>query len=107
MVMRRAMANILPAEVQWRGGKANLSQNFIRGLLAFERNRLEEMILNNPKVIEAYVDIAALREMYHRYVSRGTIDDAMTVWKAVTLGLWLHYTGLTPQANPTKGVDND
>jgi asparagine synthase (glutamine-hydrolysing) len=97
MVMRRAMAGILPEEVQWRGGKSNLAPSFNHGLLAFERERLEEVILKNPKVIEEYLDIIALREAYHRYVSReATEDDMQAIWRAVSLALWLQSTGLTP-----------
>ena len=94
MVMRRALANSLPAEVQWRGGKSDLSPNFTRGLLTFERRLLEEVVLNNPRAIEEYVDLPALREAHHRYISRGTEADALIVWKATTLALWLRRTGL-------------
>jgi asparagine synthase (glutamine-hydrolysing) len=98
VVMRRALSDILPEAIRWRGGKSNLSPNFDRGLLTFEQERLEEIILKNPQVIERYVDIAALRKAYHRYVSGGTGDEVLTVWKAVTLALWLCRTGLTSQA---------
>jgi asparagine synthase (glutamine-hydrolysing) len=94
VVMRRAMTNILPAKVQWRENKSNLSPNFSRGLLAFERGLLEEVILDDPQAIEEYVDVPALRETYHRYASRGMDSDAMTVWRAITLALWLRRTGL-------------
>jgi asparagine synthase (glutamine-hydrolysing) len=95
MVMRRALAGVLPDEVAWRGGKGNLSPNFARGLLAFERGTLEEVILNDSKTIEAYVDITALRKAYEQYVSQRKNADALTVWKAVTLALWFRHTGLT------------
>jgi len=42
--------------------------SFDHGLLAFERERLEEVILKDPGVIEKYVDVAA-RQAYYRYVS--------------------------------------
>ncbi len=95
MVMRRAMAKILPAEVQWRSGKADLSPNFIRGLLGCHERVLEEVILNHPKAIEEYVDMAALGEAYQRYTRRGAEHDSLTVWKSATLALWLRRTGLT------------
>jgi asparagine synthase (glutamine-hydrolysing) len=99
MVMRRAMANVLPDEVRWRGGKSNLSPGFARGLLAFDRGLLEEVILNDARAIEEYVDIAALRKAYHRFVSRFSEDDSLTVWRSVTLALWLHRTGVPAQVN--------
>lgn len=95
--MRRAMAGILPKEVQWRGGKSNLTPSFNRGLLAFERERLEEVILKNSGLIEKYLDITALREAYHRFVCReATGDDEQAIWRAVSLVLWLQRTALTP-----------
>ena len=95
MVMRHAMANLLPGKVQWRGSKSNLSPMLTRGLLAHARGIVEEVILNNPKTIEAYVDTDVLRKAYDRYASRGASGDALTVWKGVTLALWLRQTGLT------------
>ena len=91
MVMRRGLAGILPADVQWRPGKSNLGHNFDHGLLAFERNRLEDVIVNDPTSIEEYVDVAALREAHRRFVSRRVTnqDDVLAIWKAVTLSLWL------------------
>jgi asparagine synthase (glutamine-hydrolysing) len=99
MVLRRAMAHVLPDEIRWRGGKSDLSASFNRGLLAFCRKQLNEVILDDPKLIEPYVDVAALREAYRRYVAKGTADDALSVWKAATLALWLQRTRLTPLVN--------
>lgn len=95
-VMRHAMVNILPEAVRLRKSKSDLSANFTRGLLIFERPRLEDVIFNNPTAIEPYVDLPALRDAYDRFVSKGVHDDALVVWKAVTLGLWLRHTNLSP-----------
>lgn len=94
VVMRRAMANLLPEKVQWRGGKADLSPMLIFGLLRFNRGWLEEVICENPQVIEKYMNISALREVYRRYVSRSTEIDTVILWKATALALWLRRTDL-------------
>jgi asparagine synthase (glutamine-hydrolysing) len=99
MVMRRAMTNILPKEIQWRGTKSNLSPNFVQGLLAFERDRLENIIFHGSKIIEPYVDIPVLRETFQRYVTQERKDGAFDVWKAVVLARWIHSTSL---ASPTQ-----
>jgi asparagine synthase (glutamine-hydrolysing) len=70
VTMRRAMADILPEAVRWRVGKANLAPNFRRRLLEADRPILDEVILNDPRAIEEYVDIAALRATYDRYRSQ-------------------------------------
>jgi asparagine synthase (glutamine-hydrolysing) len=95
IVLRRALADILPAEVQWRRSKSNLGPNFEHGLLAYERQRLEEVILKDSRIIEKYVDMDSLREAYSRFASGGRGDDALMIWKAVSLALWLQRTGLT------------
>ncbi len=96
IILRRAMADVLPIEVQWRRDKSNLAPNFTQGLLAFERERLEGVILDNSKMVEEYVDIPALREAYQQYLGKRDPSSALTVWKTVTLALWLRQTGLTP-----------
>ena len=97
VVMRRAMAGILPDNVRWRIGKADLSPNFKRRLLEQDRDLLDDVIVGDPGVIEDYVDISALRKAYGRYASAPSSEsDALTVYRAVTLALWLRQTGLGP-----------
>jgi asparagine synthase (glutamine-hydrolysing) len=96
MIMRRAMARVLPDQVCWRIGKANLSPGFRRGLLGHDRGLLDDVILNDPQVIEDFVDVSALREVYRRCVSQPVSDDdAMTIYGVVTLALWLRRAQLT------------
>ena len=97
--MRRALADSLPEKIRWRKGKTNLGANFIRGLLLFERDLLEKVILNDtPRGIEEYVDPAALRRAYQRYVLLGAREDTLNVWTGITLTLWLGQAGMTAQA---------
>jgi asparagine synthase (glutamine-hydrolysing) len=93
MILRRAMEEVLPKEVQWRDGKSDLSANFNRGLLTADRELVEDVIMKDPQAIEPYVDVAALRQAYARCLSRPTNRDTMMVWKAVSLALWLSRTG--------------
>jgi asparagine synthase (glutamine-hydrolysing) len=97
-IMRRAMAGILPPEIQWRFRKADLSPNFRRRLLDYDRRALDEVILREPQIIQEYMDVPALRAAYDRYTSRPmqAEDDALTVYGAVILVLWLHGSNLRP-----------
>lgn len=89
-VLRRAMGGILPEKVRWRPGKANLSPNFKRRLLTGDGGVLREVVLGQSEVIEEYVDILALRRAYERYAADPTSEvDALTVYSAVVLALWL------------------
>ena len=56
---------------------------------------LEAFVLKPPKIIDAYLDTVALRRVYERYSQQQREEDALTVWKAVTLGRWLQQTELT------------
>ncbi|MCC6457194.1 MAG: lasso peptide isopeptide bond-forming cyclase [Caldilineaceae bacterium] len=95
MIMRRAMDGILPPEVQWRGGKADMHPSFERNLLAYEQTRMEQVILSNPNVLEAYIDLPALRRAYARYVARqATVEEVNAIWRSVSLALWLQHAGL-------------
>jgi len=96
VILRRAMTDVLPLKVQWRASKSDLSLNFIRGLLTFERELLDEVVLNDSGDIGEYVDLTRLRKAYHRYVSQGTHTDALSVWQALTLAMWLRHAGLRP-----------
>ena len=97
MVMRRAMSGILPEEVRWRSSKANLAPNFRRRLLDQDQDLLREVIVEHPDVIEDYVDIAALRRAYQRFAAQPTSDgDAMSVYRAVVLALWLEGAKIAP-----------
>jgi asparagine synthase (glutamine-hydrolysing) len=98
MVMRRGMNGILPEKVQWRGGKTDMTPNFLRGLLNFDRELVDEVVVNHQSPIQEFVDFSTLQKSHHRLISQGekTNDDTINVWKAVTLALWLRSTGLTP-----------
>jgi asparagine synthase (glutamine-hydrolysing) len=95
-VMRRAMNGILPREVQWRGRKTDVHPAFEHGLRAFERERLGEVIMRDGAVVEEYVDLPALREIYRQFVARAAApDEVNAMWRAACLGLWLRRAGLT------------
>jgi asparagine synthase (glutamine-hydrolysing) len=98
MMVRRAMGGILPCRVQWRGTKSNLSANFNRGLLQFERAAMDRVILTDSGVIDRYVDISKLRRAYARFQAFQSHTDAMTIWKSVTLALWLEQAFTSSQA---------
>ena len=94
IILRRAMADVLPTEVQWRTDKTNFLPNFSHGLLAFERERLDEVILWGSEAIKEYVDILALHEAYRRFVSspsRGKASEVFAMWRAISLALWLQH----------------
>lgn len=97
LVMRHAMEGILPPTVQWRPGKVNHHAGFEQGLLRFERDLLDDVILRSPEVIVDFVDLSVLRTRYARCLSgQSTADDLNSIWQVVSLALWLRRSGLRP-----------
>ncbi|MEI2581630.1 lasso peptide isopeptide bond-forming cyclase [Scytonema sp. PRP1] len=99
IVMRRALAGILPEEVQWRGGKADLSSNFTDGILNRDRQLLEEVMRDKLGSLENYINLDILQGAYQRLLCDGnkvSDEDSMAVWQAVILALWFEYNQLMP-----------
>lgn len=95
VVMRRALAGVVPPQIQWRGGKTLNSAAFTHGLLRHEEKLLEEVVVHDPQGLEPYVDVAALRAAHRRYVAERRSSAAeLSVWNAVVLALWLRRTNL-------------
>jgi asparagine synthase (glutamine-hydrolysing) len=90
-ILRRAMSGILPAEVQWRHNKGNLSPNFHRRLLDFERDVLEQVVLSDSPELASYVDPAAMRAVYRKYEQTHVRSggESLQLFAAVNLALWL------------------
>ena len=87
-IMRRAMEGLLPDQVRWRAGKANLAPNFRQRLVQRDARVIRE-VLDRPGMLEEFVDLVALRRAYDRCLTRPTDADAVTVFSASVLGLWL------------------
>ena len=97
MVVRRAMDTILPKEVQWRGGKTDLSPNFEHCLRTYGRTHIEAVVLNDGDPVHEYLNASRLRESYQRLrCERATNDEVLAIWKAVSLGHWLRQARMSP-----------
>jgi asparagine synthase (glutamine-hydrolysing) len=94
-ILRRAMTGILPPKVQWRVDKGNLSAGVTLKLLEYESRTLEELVMRDPEVIGAYVDLPSLRAIYHKYIANPlkSNDEAFSLLLATNLGLWLRASG--------------
>jgi asparagine synthase (glutamine-hydrolysing) len=90
IVMRRAMTDILPLDVQWRSDKSDLRPGFKYALLTCDPERLEEWFLKSLEVIEEYANVTTLKEIYQRLISQQAgAEDGHTAWKAIVLARWL------------------
>jgi len=106
MVMRRAMAGIIPPEVQWRARKVDFTPNWRHSLVVLARERIEKLLSSEAGVEAQYVDMVALREAYHRLVSLElpvSVATLVTFWKPFLLAQWLRLFG--PTKSTKKGGD--
>jgi asparagine synthase (glutamine-hydrolysing) len=96
-ILRNAMKGVLPEAVRTRRSKANLEPNFVHTLLKFERSRMDALILPERSDAEIFLNWRVVQSAYGRLCTNTyRSQDIATVWKAVTLMLWLRNTGLAP-----------
>ena len=91
IILRRAMNNILPNEIQWRKNKGDLSYNFNTGLKN-EKDILYDIIFKKSYLISDYVDIKMLKQIYENYLSNNNSRDSIYIWNSIILALWLQNT---------------
>ncbi|HLK67788.1 MAG TPA: lasso peptide isopeptide bond-forming cyclase [Bryobacteraceae bacterium] len=94
-ILRRSMAGIIPPEIQWRPRKGNLSPNFHRRLLDFEREKLEQVTLGGAAELAPFVDPGAMKAAYREYQKNyvRSQGESFHLFAAVNLALWLRSAG--------------
>jgi asparagine synthase (glutamine-hydrolysing) len=103
-VLRRSLKDILPAQVCWRGTKSDLSPNFARALITFDRKFIDRLLANRGAPVWDYANITTIRAAYQRMFRRNSHVDSLQVWKAVTLGQWLERFSLTKAKSQSAGA---
>jgi asparagine synthase (glutamine-hydrolysing) len=101
VVMRRAMANILPVAVQWRRGKTDFSPNLTHGLLSLEKASSDRLIPHGLGKLTPYLNIKTLAETYQRFTSSKSPEkgmDVQEIWVVISLALWLDYADKAPRS---------
>lgn len=93
-ILRRAMDGILPSEVQWRTGKANIGLSYKINMLKYGKEEVENTLFRSGKVLEKFIARGTLEAAYEQYASdpikRG--KEAMLIMSSVYLSSWLRHT---------------
>ena len=87
--LRRAMAGVLPPEVQWRTMKANLSPNFHH---RFRTVDLANMSADDERNLSPYVRIDRVRALSRQVASSGREEsrqEALALFRVYVLSEWL------------------
>lgn len=95
IVMRRAMAGILPEPIQWRGGKTSMEENFEQGLMDTDRPIVETILFEDSSNVYAkrFLNLEYLQQCFAAAISNGREEagTTMLLWKATVLSLWLNH----------------
>ena len=87
--LRRAMTGVLPAEVQWRSTKGNLSPNFFRAFRLTDRSIVEQLPFS---ALEPYLDLSlveALRQRESLASPSSPDNDGLVLFRLSVLATWL------------------
>ncbi len=96
MVMRRAMAGIVPEEIMRRGDKVDFRPSISYWLLQLEPTLAKEAILGSSEAIPEYVDVEALATSYFQFRARPAETNLRYMLYAASLGQWLTRSRLEP-----------
>jgi asparagine synthase (glutamine-hydrolysing) len=96
-ILRRALADLLPPEVQRRGDKGGSVAP--RRLAQFDRRVLEETA-KDEEALGDYLDMDRLRASIESYLDGGVTADAEALWPAVSLRQWLRSAPPTASRPP-------
>ncbi len=66
LIIRRALENVLPPEVQWRTSKNNFMGELRRGLRVYETKRLRALAHDESSLLKDYVDKAKLNSFIEK-----------------------------------------
>lgn len=89
-VLRTAMKDILPPEVQWRPGKVDFTPNLVRSIVKARASI--ESLLRDDNGLGDFVDLKKLGLVVDRMAGATTQVqgyEVQFVWRAVSLGYWL------------------
>ncbi|MHC1688626.1 MAG: lasso peptide isopeptide bond-forming cyclase [Methanothrix sp.] len=90
-IMRHALNGFLPEEVCNRFSKTSHGPNFTYCLLSFHSAALDDIIIKNYDILEDFVDIFSLQEIYKRIISTKKLlsNDDLYAWRIMTLIFWI------------------
>lgn len=88
-VLRQALSGDLPDLVCWRGGKADLSPVYHRGLRQFERGAISRISTDPGPAVTRYLRADILGQVGPRYLEHGGAGDRQLLWRALVLDAWV------------------
>ena len=87
-VLRNAIEEALPSEIQWRRGKGNLAPSFWEALREYADDEVADVLFVDDPQMAEYVDLRRARSGYEEFVDGGT-PGLDAVWFPIVLERWL------------------
>jgi asparagine synthase (glutamine-hydrolysing) len=91
-ILRRSLSGVLPEAIRTRSGKLNFTPHIVRGLLDHHRALIDRLLSDEDK-LGSLVNLPPLRLAWDRIQATPAAPDGydvQAVWRAATLGQWLH-----------------
>lgn len=92
LVLRRAMAGVVPDSILQRRDKVDFTVHLARGLVRHHNERILDLLGSTASPLAPYVDLARARAAYAAIAADPDAASGRTVqmvWRAAALGLWL------------------
>lgn len=92
LVLRRAMAGIVPDSVLRRRDKLDFTVHLARGLVRHHHERICDLFATRTSPLAPYVDLARARMVYAGIAAdpdSASGKAVQMVWRAASLGIWL------------------
>lgn len=96
LVMRRAMAGILPDEIRWRTDKIDFRPSFYYAVSTMDGSMREDLVRRTLEAVTGFVDAQAFERQYGSLLANPRGQDPSFLWFTLSLGLWLERSGLKP-----------
>jgi asparagine synthase (glutamine-hydrolysing) len=98
LILRQSLAGLAPGEIQWRSTKADFSPSLVRGLLTFERQRMEHVICGEAESLAPYIDLPAVQSAYQSFLANSgqSFAEAQVIYSVLMLHSWLETADLKP-----------
>lgn len=97
-ILRRAMQDILPVQVQWRNEKTTPEAAFKYGLKTYDKELINNILKDENELLGKYVNLDTLRISYGSFLKdKANIDTGIgigEIWAAFSLSLWLRANNL-------------
>lgn len=92
LVLRRAMAGVVPASVLARRDKLDFTVHLARGLVRHHHEQVMDLVASAASPLAPHVDLARASSLYAKIAANPDAAPGRAVqmiWRAVSLGIWL------------------